>query len=178
MKIAVKFVAIQTLLLLVLLVSFAVIFLNRDYLTPLTDISTNKPTSEHHPEPACALPTQAPPTVNPDGTKNYAVDLNLETSMTFEIGGSYFNSREYDAFTIATCLKEVSSDLLKQLRENNIDIVVIFLAITISSPLLVHYIQRTRTERLLARAQSTLRKCCVRLKIGSHISLSHAKESF
>jgi hypothetical protein len=150
MKIAVKFVALETLLLLVLLFSFTAIFLNRDYLTPLTDINTNEPTSEHHPEP-----TQAPPTVNPDGTKNYTVDLSLKISMTFEIGGSYFNSRKYDAFTIATCLKEVSSDFLNQLRENNIDIVVIFLAITISSPLSVHYIRRTLTERLFKSRQTT-----------------------
>ncbi len=147
MKIAVKFVAIQTLLLLVLLVSLPVIFLNRDYLTPLTDMNTNEPTSEHHPEPACALPTQTPPTVNPDGTTSYTIDLSLEISMTFGIGGSYFNSRKYDAFTIATCLKEVSSNLLKQLRENNIDIVVIFLAITISLPLLVHYAHANNAKR-------------------------------
>ena len=126
MKIAAKFVAIQTLLLLVLLVSFTAIFLNRDYLTPLTDINTNEPTSEHHPEP-----TQTPPTVNPDGTKNYTVDLVCSISTTFEIGGSYFSLSKYNVFTFGTILQEISMEIVKQLAEHIRDIVmiiVVFLA--------------------------------------------------
>jgi len=126
MKISIAFTTFIILLLMMFLFSSMLIFLTQYYLTPLIDIGTNEPSSAHPPEP-----TQTPPTVNPNGTKNYTVDLVLPISITFEIGGSYFSLSKYNAFTIGTILQEISMEIVKQLAEHVRDIamsVVIFLA--------------------------------------------------
>jgi hypothetical protein len=126
MKISIAFTTFVILLLVMFLFSSMLIVLNQDYLTPLIDIGTNEPSRMHPPEP-----TQTPPTVNPDGTKNYTVDLVCSISMTFEIGGSYFSLSKYNAFTFGTILQEISMEIVKQLAEHIRDIamiIVIFLA--------------------------------------------------
>jgi len=128
MKIDVAFTSFVILLSMMFLCSFMLIFLNKDYLTPLIDIGINEPTSTHPAEPM-----QTPATVNPDGTKNYTVDLVLCIEMTFEIGGSHFILSKYKAFTIGTILQEISMEIVNQLAEHVRDIgmvVVIFLAFT------------------------------------------------
>jgi len=126
MKVNITFKTFVILISIVFLFSSMLIVLNQDYLTPLIDIGTNEPSSVHPQEP-----TQTPPTVNPDGTKNYTVDLVLPISMTFEIGGSYFSLSKYNVFTFGTILQEISMEIVKQLGEHVRDIamiVVVFLA--------------------------------------------------
>jgi hypothetical protein len=126
MKINIAFTSFVILVLMMFLFSYMLIFLNKDYLTPLIDIGTNEPTNTHPTEP-----TQTPPTVNPDGTKNYTVDLVWYTEMTFNLGGSHFSLSKYNTFTIGTILQEILMEIVNQLAEHVRDIgiiVVIFLA--------------------------------------------------
>jgi hypothetical protein len=135
MKITIVFNTSVILLLMVFLFSFIVIVPNQNYVTPLTDVSINS----KNPPAQSSEPIQSQPKINPDGTKNFTVDLSCPISVTWEIGGSYFSSSKFTAFTFGTILQEISMEIIEQLAEHVRDIVmltVIFLAL-ITMPLIL-----------------------------------------
>jgi hypothetical protein len=107
---------------------------HQNYVTPLTDAGIDYPQTPVLP----SEPAQTEPQVNPDGTKNFTVDLVLHITTKFEIGGSYFNNREYIIFFIATSFEEYSFELLKNLRDNYVEILLTFIAVTTIPAILLH----------------------------------------
>jgi len=135
MKIAIAFSTFIILLLMVFLSSSIIIGQNRNHTTPLIDVGA----SSQAPSVQPSEPTQSQPTINPDGTKNFTVDLIWQTNVTFQIGGSHFSLSKFTYFTLGIILQEMSMEIIKQLAEHVRDIamvIVVFLAF-ITMPLVL-----------------------------------------
>jgi hypothetical protein len=107
---------------------------HQNYVTPLTDTGIDYPQTPV----LSSEPAQTESQVNPDGTKNFKANPVLRITMKLEIGGSYFNNREYIIFVIATFFEKYSSELLEQLRDNYVEILLAFIAVTTISAILLH----------------------------------------
>jgi len=116
---------------IVLLLATIFVLLNGDYQTSLRSANTSLPSS------TTSEPAQTKLIINQDGTKMLIIEGSVSFKFTTDLGGRSINGRKYNVYIIAKWLQEFSSDLLKQLRKDNGEIILIFLAISIIPAILL-----------------------------------------
>ena len=116
---------------------------NRNYVTTINEVST---TPQVSPTPIQTLsPTQIPASqadiTFSNGTQHLFRSFTQTVSPTITFSGSQFHSSMYSQFLIYSGIQEVAHDISDTLKPDNLDYVVLFLAV-LSMPALLVFILR------------------------------------